>query len=576
MEIIKAEQGSPEWLAIRKSHCCASDAAVALGLSKNMRRAELLALRWSGGEPEFSEWERRHLLEKGHEHERQARPMADEIIGEMLYPTTGRELIAGIPLLASFDGITLDDSQSWEHKMYSRELANYINEHNDLPDTHWPQVEHQLLVSGGKRVLFMTSDGTVEPCAHIWYESKPERRRRVIDGWRQFLADLENYQPAPAKAPVVADPVDSLPALFVSVDARVSVRDNLSDFGTRLKAFIEDIKQKPETDQDFANAEAQVKALKKAEDALTGAGEQAIAQVGEVATLRNTIESFRELARTTRLKLEKLVEAEKTNRKNAILCGAQDDLDAHVAELNTLFSKWNTPIVVVSMPKTRGPFAEAAKGLKTLDSMNAKVGAALLEAKSIASMMAERMATNMALLDTLGVTPGQLFPDLDAQVQKDAETFELIARQRFSEHQAAEERRLEAERARIRAEEQARAQQQAQQQEAAPALALAPAPIVAQVAPAAASTAAGESNWNHPPAADTGATINLGALSDRLGFTVTAAFINSLGFEPVPTKGKAVQYRECDFFAICKALSKHIHQVALRHSESTTTANHAA
>ena len=60
---------------------------------------------------------------------------------------------------------------------------------------------------------------------------------------------------------------------------------------------------------------------------------------------------------------------------------------------------------------------------------------------------------------------------------------------------------------------------------------------------------------------DDGARIRLGEISDRLGFTVTADFISSLGFHPVETVKAAKMYRESDFIPIVSSLIDRLDRV---------------
>ena len=60
------------------------------------------------------------------------------------------------------------------------------------------------------------------------------------------------------------------------------------------------------------------------------------------------------------------------------------------------------------------------------------------------------------------------------------------------------------------------------------------------------------------PDTDTGTTMKLGEICERLGFTITAQFLAGIGFEPVGHERAAKLYRECDFRAICIALVKRI------------------
>ncbi len=58
------------------------------------------------------------------------------------------------------------------------------------------------------------------------------------------------------------------------------------------------------------------------------------------------------------------------------------------------------------------------------------------------------------------------------------------------------------------------------------------------------------------------ATLKLGTICERLGITMTAAFVSdTLGIKPAKTEGAAKLYREGDFARICHALQQHIGQV---------------
>lgn len=57
------------------------------------------------------------------------------------------------------------------------------------------------------------------------------------------------------------------------------------------------------------------------------------------------------------------------------------------------------------------------------------------------------------------------------------------------------------------------------------------------------------------------ATLKLGTIGERLGFTLTEAFVSEvLGIQPSGKDKRAVLYRESDFSRICDALSRHVLQ----------------
>ena len=151
------QQGSDRWHAARKGCFCASEAAAALGLSKYTSRDELLRQKATGLAEEVSPAKQR-LFDAGHAAEAGARAIAEQIADTEFAPLVGVETINGMPLLASFDGIDMMGETLWENKLWSQSLVAQV-EAGELEPHYWAQLEHQLLVSSGQRVLFTTSDG---------------------------------------------------------------------------------------------------------------------------------------------------------------------------------------------------------------------------------------------------------------------------------------------------------------------------------------------------------------------------------------------------------------------------------
>lgn len=357
MEILNLVQGSPDWYAARKGCFCASEAAAALGLSKYTSRAELLRQKATGIAPDVSP-EQRRLFDRGHAAEAAARPLAEAIVGEELAPIVGTLDLDGLPLLASYDGIDMMGEVIWENKLLNQSLVQQI-EAGDLEPHYHFQLEHQLLVSGASRALFTTSDGTRDGTHHLWYTSRPERRAALIAGWHQFKIDLAAYVPEDHPAPVTAAPIESLPAVVVQVNGALTVAGNLPAFGQALRDFIARIPAKPATDQQFADADAACKALKKAEDALDQAEDGALAQISDVELMRRTVADLKALARSTRLATEKLVKAEKDNRRTEKVMAARSEFDKHVARLQL-------DIKGVRLIVPAPDFGGAIKGLSSL------------------------------------------------------------------------------------------------------------------------------------------------------------------------------------------------------------------
>jgi predicted phage-related endonuclease len=557
-------QGSPEWLAARAQYFTASEAPAMLGFSRHMSRSDLLAQKKTGVVPEVDAGTQM-LFDRGHETEDRACPIAEGIVGEELFPATGVLEVDGLPLLASFDGITMLEDAIWEHKLLNKGLAECVM-NGDLPGTHWPQCEHQMIVAGLDRVLFMTSDGTSANSFHFWYESRPERRAQVLAGWKQFAEDLKTFEPEAKTVKAEAAPIEALPAVVVQVQGSLAVQDNLKTFGERLKSFIDGIKQKPETDQDFADAEAAIKALSKAEDALKQAKAGALEQISAVAEMQRQADLYHDLARATRLSLEKLVKAEKENRKTEIVMAARAKLTDHVRALAESVG------FAIEIP---ADFAGAIKGLKSIDSIKNAADTELASAKIRANELAEKVRANAKTIEAAGHR--HMFADITQLVMKAPDDLAAVISSRVAEFERQEAARLEAERARIKAEERAkaeretaekaeeeakriRAEERARAEDEAKRMALADpeATMTAETRPAQVERPAVAPAARVEPVAspiDTGATVTLGQINARLSpISLSKDGIASLGIEPCGRERAAILYREADFRSICSAL----------------------
>lgn len=589
-------QGSPEWLAYRAQHFNASDAPAMMGCSPYKTRAQLLRELHTGVAPEVDVATQKRF-DNGHRAEALARPLAEQIIGEDLYPVTGS---LG-RLSASFDGLTLDESTVFEHKALNADIRaafdaidGLVGGGDDapgrlLPIYHRVQMEQQLHVSGAGRALFVasewTADGELVEALTVWYLPDDELRGQILAGWAQFERDLAAYVPPEAVEPARPEHMESLPAVAVRLDGALTVAGNLPAFSEALRAFIERIPKQPSTDTDFATTEAACKALKKAEEALDAAESNALASITDVEAMRRAVADCRKLARDTRLAAEKLVERRKVEIKEQAVAAARRALDAHIAALNGELAPMALRPVVAD-------FAGAIKGLKSFASMQDKLDTALAAAKIEADAAARVIRGNVATFRERAAGFEALFADLGQLVHKAADDFAALVTARIAAHQAAEaakeakrradeaERIAEAERraaaeaeARVRAEQAAEQRRQqdaadadrrriaaeeaaalaAQQQAAAPAPVPMTRPPVAPVSAPAAAPA---------PRADEPATLKLGKICERLGFTMTAAFVaDALDIEPAKVEGAARLYRESDFGRICAALQAHIERV---------------
>ncbi len=432
MEILNLKQGSEKWKKARLEHFTASEAPAMMGVSKYMSRDDLLKLKKTGIEKEHSEFTL-NLFAEGHATEALARPIVENFIGDELYPVTGRLFVEGLPLLASFDGLTMMFDIGFEHKLWNEKVVAQIKSQLLDPMYYW-QLEQQLLISKAEKIIFTTSDGTADNMESLAYHPVPGRAEQLIAGWQQFAIDLDAYECADAVEKVNAEPVLGLPAVSIKVDGALVLIDNLDVFGEALKDYISKINKEPKTDQDFANLEATVKTLKTAEETLTSSENNALAQAENIDIMRRTVELYRSMARSNRLTTEKLVSAEKAKRKLEIATNAENERLEHQAKLNKLLGG-------NYLDSIRGDFNSAMKGKKTITSLQSAANDELARCKIIAN---ELFITIEANLKKIPEEYNFLFNDLSQIVEKQVDDFALLVDSRISEHKQKEQEKIDA------------------------------------------------------------------------------------------------------------------------------------
>ena len=447
-EIHNLLQGSDDWHAFRFDHHGASEAAAMLGLSKKVTRSELVRMKATGLAKEFSDWVQENILDYGHEVEALARPFAERIIGDDLYPATlslGRES-------ASCDGLNMAETIGFEHKQWNAELAASVRA-DALPEEHQPQVQQQLLVTGAEKWLFMASDGTDENMVWMWVYPDTAWFARIVAGWEQFDIDVANYTQVDIAEKPAAEPIAALPALVVQTEGKV-VSSNLVAYKAAAEKFIAKINTKLETDEDFANAENTVRYCGEAEDKLELAKAAALAQTATIDEVMRTVDHIKAQFRAKRLELEKLVKTRKEQIKETILNEGRHAFTAHVAVLET-------EITPLRLQQSQPDFAGAMKNKRTLGSLRDAVSTTLANAKIAANTQAADYRAKQAWCREHAATYGFLFMDMANIIGKPMDDFQLVITSRIADHKRAEEAKAEAERARIREEERVKAEKAA-------------------------------------------------------------------------------------------------------------------
>lgn len=571
MKILNLAQGSKEWHAHRATARNSSDAPALMDASPYVTRAELIRQRATGITPEV-DGKTQAIFNRGHEVEPLLRALAEKMIGEELYPVVATSDDGY--LSASLDGATMDERVIFEAKQTNKDkMEDVVNGRLPCAD-RWQVVQQMAVCESAEKCLYMVGDGTEDGTRFLVI------RRGEIEAdiahlraaWAQFDTDLAAYVPEPIKAAPVAAPVEGFGALSLRVEGRV-LASNLDAFKAGADAFIARLPKPADlkTDQDFVNADAAVKACAEAESRIKAAKDAAISQMADVDAVLRAADTITETIRAARLALDKVVKAEKENRKIEIVRLARWAAQSFADEINRHLS-----VQIVLPASLNADITNAVKGLKSLKSIEDAASQVVANAKIAASAEAERHRANLAVLEKAGRP--ELFADRDALVRsKQPEDLRNLAAARVAAADKAEADRLEAERERIRKEEEAKAkakidaERQAEQdrikKEEEAKLAVEQTPVPVEVKTADPIPPAAPAVTPATVAANTGAaprvavsagteTMKLGDINARIApISITADGLLTLGFAPVGAGGTAKLYRESDFEPMCRAMA---------------------
>ncbi|RMD64878.1 hypothetical protein D6833_03710 [Candidatus Parcubacteria bacterium] len=224
VKVVDLTQNTPEWHAHRANHFNASEAPAAMNAGKYApkTRDELLLRKMGVIQDEHSDYTL-DLFRRGHEAEDAARAIVEAEFGIELFPATGVEEVDGLPLSASFDGITMDEDIIFEHKLLNKSLVEQIAAGELEPHYYW-QLEHQALVSGAKCAIFACSDGTKENLHILEYTPSEARQKELIKGWQAFQQMMDEYAPPSDEAVSAAEEL-------------AQIKDQLDELSAKAKSL---------------------------------------------------------------------------------------------------------------------------------------------------------------------------------------------------------------------------------------------------------------------------------------------------------------------------------------------------
>jgi predicted phage-related endonuclease len=187
MIVHDVEQGSAVWKELRGKHYPASLAPAMMGDGYASRAKEMS--EYLGFTTKKISSFLQYKFDLAHIIEEEARHIAEAKYLQPFSPLVGTREIEGLPLLASFDGLSKDRRVVWEHKAT-------VKDFDEIPPLFFWQLEQQLLVSGAEKAILMTTHPETRCWREYEYFSTNERRDALLAGWHKWMDDAAAFEPA--------------------------------------------------------------------------------------------------------------------------------------------------------------------------------------------------------------------------------------------------------------------------------------------------------------------------------------------------------------------------------------------
>jgi putative phage-type endonuclease len=447
-------QGSDEWHQVRADHFTASECPAMMGTSKYKTRTQLMKDKKGFKEVISAQLQKR--FDQGHETEEKARDLLEFETADSFEAAVASIEIDGLKLLASLDGLSEDGKTIFEHKLWNVTLVENV-QNNVLEPTYYWQLEQQLLVFGADQVLFMVSDGTSNKREIMYYKSLPERREKLIAGWKQFKIDLEGFELKARQEVAVAREQESFPVIKCRVEGSVVV-SNLGEYIPVIKQLAdEQMSLILETDQDFADKEAFNKNVKAGRATLKIQADDIEKQFDSLAEFNGFVKQADTILQKLQSHGERQVKESKATKKLSIINNAESAFNEHLRNISETING-----VSIGLHVKRNDWEGALKGKRSFEKMEAAVDSALANAKIEANEMAQVVRKNLDSLSELAKDHKFLFSDHAMLLLKGNDDLINIIKVRIAEHEEAEAERKRLEKEKIEREAKEKADREAQ------------------------------------------------------------------------------------------------------------------
>ena len=213
---------------------------------------------------------------------------------------------------------------------------------------------------------------------------------------------------------------------------------NFDEWKNDLLAKLKTVNTELAGDDDFANAESDVKTIKAGEVALKNAKASALDQASEIQKLFAAIDEVSSEARDARLSLERQIKKRKAEIKDEIVDAGLDAIKAYLEEQSTELQS------VKNSWLDRSAFEDEIKGKRTTASMQKAVTGLQVNIKNEIAQREESINANRQVLDKIDDGYSAVFQDKESLLLMDEENLQTTIDERIQYFEAEKKKQNEA------------------------------------------------------------------------------------------------------------------------------------
>ena len=212
---------------------------------------------------------------------------------------------------------------------------------------------------------------------------------------------------------------------------------NFDEWKNDLLARLKKVNTELASDDDFANAESDVKTIKTGEVALKNAKASALEQADEIQKLFAAIDEVSSEARDARLALERQIKKRKAEMKDEIVDTGLDQIKAHIEEQSTELQSVNHSWL------DRSAFEDEIKGKRTTSSMQKAITGLQVKIKNEIAEREDSINANQQVLDKINDDHSALFQDKESLLLMDGESLQATIDERIEYFEAENQKQSE-------------------------------------------------------------------------------------------------------------------------------------